>query len=52
MKKKTDDELFLDAVKQTRPRYIIPSTKIYKDRTKYDRNKAKEEMRREIKEEE
>lgn len=50
-KKKTDDELFLDAVKQSRPRDIIPSSKVYKDRSKYDRNKSKEETRREIKEE-
>lgn len=51
-KKKTADELFLDAVKQSRPRPLMPSPKIYKDRTKYDRNKAKEEIRREIEEEE
>ena len=51
-KNKTTDELFLDAVKQTRPKHIIPSPKIFKERTKYDRNKSKEEMRREIEEEE
>lgn len=52
MKKKTSDELFYDAVKQSRPRELMPSPKIYKDRTKYDRNRAKEEERKAIAEEE
>lgn len=52
IKKKTEDELFLDAVKQTRPRDIIPSTKTYRDRTKFNRNRANQETRKRVHEEE
>lgn len=51
-KKKTDEDLFFDAVKQSRPRDLIPSPKIYRDRTKFNRNQANQETRREILKEE
>lgn len=47
-KKKTSEDLFYDAVKQSRPREPIPSSKVYRDRTKYNRNQANQETRREI----
>lgn len=45
MKKNSKDE-FLDAVKQSRPREPMPRPVIFKDRTKYDRNREKEEVRK------
>lgn len=51
-KKKTDEDLFFDAVKQSRPRDLIPSPKIFRDRTKFNRNQANQETRREILKEE
>lgn len=51
-KKKTAEDLFHEAVKQSRPREPIPSPKIYRDRTKFNRNQANRETRREIEKEE
>ncbi len=51
-KTKTEDDMFFEAVKRSRPRELMPSPKIFKDRTKYDRNRAKEEERKAIAEEE
>ena len=51
MKQKTDDELFLDAVNQSRPRPLMPRPTIFKDKKKFDRNKLKEELRKEEEEE-
>ena len=45
-KKKTEDEMFLNAVKQSRPREPMPRPVIFKDKTKFDRNKEKEELRK------
>ena len=51
MKNKTQDELFLDAVKQSRPRPLMPRPTVFKDKKKFDRNRLKEELRKEEEEE-
>lgn len=46
-----NDDPYLTAINQSRPRDPMPRPVVFKDKTKYDRNRAKEELREELTEE-
>lgn len=47
---KKDNDMKLDILNQTRDRSLMPRPVIYRDKTKYDRNVAKEQLRAELNE--
>ena len=47
---KKDNDMKLDILNQTRDRSLMPRPVIYRDKTKYDRNVAKEQLRVELNE--
>ncbi len=47
---KKDNDIKLDILNQTRDRSLMPRPVIYRDKTKYDRNVAKEQLRAELNE--
>ena len=48
LKSMTNEELQLLTIKQSRTREIMPRPVIFKDKTKFDRNKNKKSLRKEI----
>lgn len=45
-----NDDPYLTLVKRTRPREPMPRPVVFKDKTKYDRNRSKKELREEVEE--
>ena len=50
MSSKNNKDTKLDILNQTRDRSPMPRPVIYRDKTKYDRNVAKEQLREELNE--